>query len=707
MISIARMNFKAGSLCAAVAMSSGPALADETATKIKTVEIKTKSAAQEIHGQSKTINLGPLGAASVLNTAASVNIVPKAIIQTQQLKSVADILRYIPSVQADSARPMSRGFQGSVAGNTRLDGLNIVSTTDYPAEEFDRVDVLDGLSGAIYGPTNPAGTFDFIAKRPTSTRLRSIRIGYTAGGAWLRTIDFSDRTGPVGYRVNLLDEDGHAYTPGSRLRRKLASLALDFHLDSNTVLQTDYSHYHYELTGAAPNFALASGVSFPNMLDPADSGLAQSYAGNVDTTDTVSARLLHAFSPGWSMTAGILYQQADRISRTPTVTFTNNKGTYTSTSSTATASRFTITSNLLYLNGVVQTGPVQNTVAIGTNGFQMNNFNPLSGSTVVLGKATLADQQAFAQPAYPDFTDRYKSAQAWQQALVLSDSAALTQRLTFAVTGSESWLTSNNYSVRGVQTSASSNNGFSPSLSLLYKPRPDLTVYATYANSLQQGDTAPSGTANANSILAPYRSTQYETGIKLGLPRILLTLAAYQISRPFAFTDATTKNYGVGGQQRNRGIEFMANGEVLPGLAIFGGATYLDPELLDTASASTDDKRIVGLANFVMSVLLSYQFPHVAGLSVDSVVRQVSNRPTDDANLTYAPGYTTLDLGAVYVLPAHANRITLRLDATNVTNARYLTDIVPGGLNGFTGAGNASAQLGAPRSIDASVQVDF
>ena len=44
---------------------------------------------------------------------------------------------------------------------------------------------------------------------------------------------------------------------------------------------------------------------------------------------------------------------------------------------------------------------------------------------------------------------------------------------------------------------------------------------------------------------------------------------------------------------------------------------------------------------------------------------------------------------------------------TNLTNRHYWTNIVPGGLNGYSGAGYASTSLGAPRQVQLSMQLDF
>ena len=44
-----------------------------------------------------------------------------------------------------------------MVANSRLDGLNIVSTTAFPVEMLERMDVLNSLTGALYGPASPAG----------------------------------------------------------------------------------------------------------------------------------------------------------------------------------------------------------------------------------------------------------------------------------------------------------------------------------------------------------------------------------------------------------------------------------------------------------------------------------------------------------------------------------------------------------------------
>ncbi|EIK95398.1 TonB-dependent siderophore receptor [Pseudomonas sp. M47T1] len=656
----------------------------------------------------KSANLGPLGNRRLLDTPYSINVVPHDLIQNQQLKSVKDILRYLPSVQGDGARPQSRGMQGSVVQNTRLDGLNVVSTTDYPAEQFDDVQVLNGLAGSLYGPANPAGTFNFISKRPTDERLNRVTVGVGTGLSWLKAADLSgpfDPEGKIKYRLNLMDEQGHSYSPGSTLRRQLVSLALDFQVSDDSVIETNFSHYNYLAKGLPGKFALATNASFPHALDPTRNNLGQNYAGDNDTTDTASVHFKHDFDGTWKLDVGLLRQIADRESTGVTNTLTGVGGRYNTTVSTATASRFTINSYLANLNGTEWTGSVRHDLTLGFSGFDWKNFNPVDGSTQTLGSASLSDPAQFAEPDYPDFTDRYHSATSTQRSFIFGDTLTFTPQWSFMVTGSQSLMSVRNYSLAGAKTSGSNDHGLSGAGSLMYKPVDDLTLYVTYADSLQQGDTIPTGDPGAGNILAPYRSRQWEVGSKLALGGVNLSLAAFQIKRPYAYLHDDV--YGVAGEQRNRGIEFMADGKVSSNVRMFGGLTWLDPKLLDTGTASTDDTRIVGLSRYTASLLTEYQVPQINGLALNVNARYVGARPTDDTDSHWVSSYETFDMGASFTTRLMQRNTVYRLEVTNLTNERYWANIVPGGLNGYSGVGNASAQLGAPRMLQASIQVDL
>ena len=135
--------------------------------------------------------------------------------------------------------------------------------------------------------------------------------------------------------------------------------------------------------------------------------------------------------------------------------------------------------------------------------------------------------------------------------------------------------------------------------------------------------------------------------------------------------------------------------------------SWLDPRLRNTASTATDNKQVVGLSRYTASLFASYDLPALAGIEVHAGLRYMGRRSTDNTNATWTGSYTTADAGASWKTRLFAQSTTFRLDVTNLTNRHYWTNIVPGGLNGYTGAGYASAQPGEPRMAEVSMQVVF
>ena len=706
-----RLTPLAGLISLAWMMGTTPTHAEETMVVSSTPAASLAPEADaEPPASEKQASLGNLGKRELINTPFSVQTMSAPLINQQQLKSVKDVFRYMPSVQGDGVRPQSRGMQGSVVQNSMIDGLNVVSTTEYPAEQFQQIEVLNGMAGALYGPANPAGMFNFVSKRPTDTPLHRMTVGAGTGSGGLASMDFSgplDDQDRIKYRLNLLDEDGRGYTAGSTKRRRYAGLGLDFQVTDQTVVETNFSYYNYYDRGLPANFALAKGTQFPHAINPTDGKYGQTYAGNKDKTTTASVHIKHDFDGNWLLDVGVLRQIADRESTTITNTLTDNKGNYTSTTANSAASRFTINSYMANLTGHVDTGWLQHDLAMGVRGFVWKNYNPVDGATTTVGHASLSNPVHFAKPDYPDFTDRYHSASTTQHAFLLSDILTFNPQWSLLLSGSENLFTVSNYGKAGHRTSDSKDNGASGAASLMYKPVDNVTLYTTWADSLQQGDTAPAGASNVGQVLSPYRSHQVEIGAKYApVQDLLLSAALFQAKRPFAYTTESGE-FKEDGTQKNHGVELMADGHVTPNLRLFGGVTWLDAKLHDTASENADGKRIVGLPRYTANMLAVYTLPQLPDVDVDTNVHYVGRRATDNANDSWVGSYTTVDVGGGYHTKMFGSATTFRLDITNLTNRHYWTNIVPGALTGYSGAGYASAQAGAPRQAQVSMQIDF
>jgi len=702
---------------ALLATTTLPALAqnaDAPAAEPATVVVRGQAGAPPAYAVDN-VNLGPLGERSWLQAPFAISAAPEAVLANQQTKSVRDALRLLPWVQGENIRPQTRGLQAGVVQNTRIDGLNIAATTDYPAEQFERVEVLNGLAGALYGPANPAGTFNYAIKRPTAQPLRRVMLGLASQSSLLVHADLSDRVDAdrrLSYRLNLLDDNGEGVVDRSRLQRRLASLALDLQLTPDTVAQANASHYHYLRRGYASTFALASKVDFPAAPDPTRLGYGQPYAGDDNSSDTVSLRLQQRLGPRWQWSAGLLRQNGERASTVPTNTLTSNAGAYTTTAATTTFSRDALTSNSLSLTGRLAWGAVEHELVLANTGFDWDRYTPLSTGAITLGSASLDQPALFAQPVWPDFTRRYPALSTRQQSLTLGDTMRLGPRWSLMLVASQSVISVRNLDKQGAVTSRYGDHAFSPAASVSFSPAPGINSYLSHATSLQPGDTAPAGTVNAGEALAPYRSAQWELGYKQLLSNsagrsLQLGAALFQIERPFAMTDAADKRFKPAGRQRNRGLELSASGQASADLSLLAGIAWLQPVMLDTGSAATSGQTVMGLARLAGNALVDWRVRAVPGLSVNLNLNRLGRRPGNHTNTSWVSGFTTADVGARLAGTLLGRPATWRLTVSNLANARYWANISPSGQNGYSGAGSGTGTLGAPRQLQASVQFDL
>ncbi|MEO7051802.1 MAG: TonB-dependent receptor [Rhodanobacter sp.] len=667
----------------------------------------------------KNAKLGPLGTRAIKDAPLSVTVVPEDLIVNQQSKTVNDVLRSLPSVQIrdqqglEVSRPQSRGFQGSVVQNTRLDGLNVIGTTAIPAENLGGIQVLNGMAGSLYGPETPAGVFNYLLKRPTQEPLLRLIESFDSHSIFTSQVDAGGSLGDnraFGYRVNLVHGQGESYVDGSDSNRSLISGAFDYHLSPDTVIELDVSHYSTRIYGLPGSIVYDSGAStiLPKAIDPTRRGvLGQPGAGTDLMTNTGLAKIKHDFGNGWNFEIGGLYQNAIRNLLGITNTFTDNKGNYKVTKNFTAIPHYTIASNLAQLNGHFDTFGMSNDFSVGSNGFNNAQYTYRNSIATPLGKASLPQPVIFPVPPIPYNGGQYQAGKLVEQSFIVGDTLHLDDQWAVQGVLNTSWLKSRSYTAAGAIKSADSHNGvISPIVSLIYAPTQRLTTYATWSRSVEQGEAGPAGTANANEFLAPYHDNQYELGAKYAVSDgLLVTLDAFRMTRPLAITDARTNVFGVVGTQRNVGGELFVQGAISSQLSVLGGITYVDAKLTDTGIAATNDKRVVGVPRVKTDISVDYHPDFARGFALTGSLHGESNRAATNTNNSFAPSYATLDLGARYSSQLASHFVTLRVQVINATDKYYYSSVADGNIVGSPGAN--TAYFGAPRTWLASLEVDI
>ncbi|WP_416676538.1 TonB-dependent siderophore receptor [Egbenema bharatensis] len=123
-----------------------------------------------------------------------------------------------------------------------------------------------------------------------------------------------------------------------------------------------------------------------------------------------------------------------------------------------------------------------------------------------------------------------------------------------------------------------SDTAFSPRVGILFKPAENISLYGSYSRSFQQ----VTGRSATNTLFRPSRGTQWEVGAKADWldGRLSTTLSLFDLTLSNVLTtDLDNPNFSVQtGEQRSRGVELLAQGEILPNWNIVASVT--SPKLL-------------------------------------------------------------------------------------------------------------------------------
>jgi len=714
---------------------------------------------------------GPLGNTPILDLPYSVNVISRQLIDDTQSRNFKEAAKYLPLVSfqemqgPEVLRPETRGMQGSNMQNDMKDGMGIAVTTPSALEEYEQIEVVNGLGGPLFGPANPSGMFNFITKRPTEERLEELELDYEGNTVATAHTDLGGRFGKnkmFGYRTNLLVGDGNGYVTHSQLRRQLASVAGDIRATSHTTIEGNYSYYNvwqhgypgwfaYAPTTASPSTQGSKSILIPEQApNPTREGYGQSFSGVNLTSQIGELRVKHDFNESWHLVVGGLHQIADRNINTSVNQLADNTGdykSYTANSFSSLAPQFQVVSDLAYVTGRFSTWKIRHDVSFGTTGYRFASWSPVtSPSKTALCTAQGVCEANIANPVIDIIppgglfsytktspsTGIYVSSTIRQQGFSFGDSIMLAPKWFLRVGASQDWTWTSSYTdtaATGYSKTAIpggyTSQGVSPTASISFKPRGDMTIYASFVDSIQAPDIAGTSTAttiitNASQALPAYRSKEGEIGYKLRVRRINFSTAFFRLDRPFANYTTNVVNpicgaqsgtvncetFQITGDQRNYGIETMMSGRIVESLMVTGGLTVLNPKLTDTGIAATSDRNFVGIPDFKSNVLAEYRVPVLTGTFFTLDWQHVGRRAIDDINSEYTPQYNTFDFGIKYSTKVFGKLTTWRVTVNNATGVHYWSTLGPGSITGAS-SGSYLAHLGDPLLVTASMRFQF
>ena len=635
----------------------------------------------------------------IRNIPQALTIVSKAQIDDQQLRSVGDLLLFVPGASYNSGEGnrdtlVLRG--NSSTADFFVDGVRDDVQYFRDFYNVDRIEVLKGPNAMIFGRGGGGGIINRVLKRPTFAAAGSAEA--SADNWWARrfTLDLDHPLSTTaGLRLNGLYENSDSFRRHVDLERYGINPTVALLADPDTRIDLSYEYFHDRRTadrgvpadgdeplrGHRRDFFGDPGKSFAK----ADINLA-SVAVEHRFSDSVTLKNRTQFGDYAKFYQNIFPNSFDEASGLVSLRGYNNRNDRRSLFSQT---------DLIWENrlaGIDQTllfgfelGRERSRNRRMTASFIGSDLVPVSDPTVSANaifapSATDADNRVHANVATLYVQDQIRPAQ-WLEIVAGLRFDSFRLRVDDLRDGSRF---------------SRKDNLWSPRLGVVLKPTDRLSIYASYSRSYlpQSGDQFSSLTSITEG-LKPERFDNYEVGAKLQLPGgLLATAAVYRLDR--SNTRASDPaNPGVTvltGKQRSRGIELGLERSMSSRWLISAGYTLQKAEITETTAAAPKGREVPLVPRHSFSLWNRYDVTSQLGVGLGVIARSKSYATI--SNAVKLPGYTRLDAALYYELPGG---IEAQVNVENLLGAHYFP----------TANADNNIAPGAPRTVKASIGYRF
>ncbi len=153
----------------------------------------------------------------LLQTPASVGVVSQPLFQEQGAISLGDALRNISGMNVQTQNGVAdyflvRGFDSVANGLVMTDGAPEPEISFYQLYNIERVEVLKGPGGFLYGAYPIAATVNMVRKQPAPGQFVDLGVSAGSFGTLGGTLDWNTGgDGPFGFRLNGLWQESDGY----------------------------------------------------------------------------------------------------------------------------------------------------------------------------------------------------------------------------------------------------------------------------------------------------------------------------------------------------------------------------------------------------------------------------------------------------------------------------------------------------------------
>ncbi|MEX5550216.1 TonB-dependent siderophore receptor [Pseudomonas pergaminensis] len=674
--------------------------------------------------QAKKAAVAGFDNAPLLDTPASVSVITEGRLKDQQARLLSEVLQNDASV-GDSYAPVGyyenfviRGFALNPASSYKINGRTITGEQNVALENKQQVEVLKGLAGLQSGVSEPGGLVNYVSKRPEN--VRSVTVSTNEQGERYLATDIGGWLGTeqqVGVRINLAHEDIRSYVDHADGKRDFASLALDWNISPNALLQLNAEYQNREQR-SVPGYQLLGGTEVPHHVSPKDLLAYQSWSNPVGIRSlNLDGLFEYRFNDAWKASFSA---SRSRVVIDDYSTFAWGCYGAASCAGTAVPNHFSAEGDYdisdyrspddtrsneeaqAALNGQFDTGFLKHDLTVGTSAFR-RLVDRRQSVNEYIGEGNIYQPSPVLEPYDGPLGHTYRRLDSRQYGLFASDRISFNEQWQTILGGRQVRLDEETYNQAGATTRHTQRSVFLPQVALIYKPRPDTSLYASYSKGLSLGGEAAWFSNNSDEVLPPTTSRQLEVGIKRDFQRLSLTAALFQITQDLQYNrpnDDGTITFVQQGKQKNVGIELSANGRVTSDLQVSASVAVIRAQVSGSGTDDYDGHQAINVPKLRASLHGDYSIPGVPGLALLGGVQYSANKYANREATVKVDDYAVFDVGGRYTTKVGDYATVLRLTVDNLFDKRYWRDV-------GESAGDGYLFLGAPRTARLSATVNF
>ena len=631
----------------------------------------------------------------LMKTPASIQVIPKAVIQDQQAYRLEDVVKNVSGVQSqhsfggDYETFVMRGFLQSTA-NYR-NGIRLPATK-LDMANVERVEVLKGTSAMLYGFGDPGGFISTVTKQPSSVPYYSVEQRF---GSYDFYRTEASATGPLSkehglnYRMDLSYLDTNSFRQTDKDRIFFAP-TLSWQATTDTKLTLSYEHFDennsydngtpaIELAGRGKgNAQLASIPRSRTFMDP--------NLTNTNTSDLIDFKIDHIVNDKIKLNTGTVYSQNKKqwesvyLSRVDDIN--PNSASFGNVNRNYWFGPEKVNSLTAFVNGTFDfdTYTIKHKLLLGSE-----YYNNTLDYNVASGKI---DTVNIFSDALPTITNsqltQYRSAasgseistESTSKALYLQDQMTLWKKLHLTGGFRYDWVDrEQSLSWQAPYKKDSRSDGYiSPRVALLYEATDWLSVFSSFSESFGPAFDYDNGGPKLYSL---FPATQFEGGLKTQWfdGKLNANLAYFDLERTQFVSANFDQPFSANPfKGHSNGVEFDLQGKIYEGLSLIGTYAYTKTEILeDLTTPANVGKRLPYAPEHQGSAWLKYDFKDgpLKGFMLGSGVYATGQRFGDNANSYSDAAYARLDLMAGYKMKLAGKTLTTQLNINNVNGAEY------------------------------------